>query len=170
PLNLHQRVALSFAQGDFLTAVLKGGGKLCWEWGGSWDAEGPDHGSVAALMRNLNAWRRGTGKPYLLYGRMLKPFPVAGDYEIPIITPRDQRIPFRSVFTTRWRSGDKTAQVLVNYTPEPQRVTLRCGEAAGRPVLFTDPRAAGTEAPRAGADGLALELSPLNAVLVEWAE
>lgn len=170
PLNLHQRAALSFVQGDFLTAVLKGGGKLCWEWGGSWDAEGPDHDSVAALLRNLNAWRRGAGKPYLLYGRMLKPFPVTGDYEIPIITPRDQRIPFRSVFTTRWQAGGKTAQVLVNYTPEPQRVTLRCGEAAGRAVLFTGPRAAGTAASTAGADGLVLELSPLNAVLVEWAE
>ena len=64
PLNLHQRVALSFVQGDLLTAVLKGGGRLCWEWG-LLGGEGPDHQSVITLMRNLNAWRRGAVNPPL---------------------------------------------------------------------------------------------------------
>lgn len=167
PLNLHQRVAMSFAQGDLLTAILKGGGKLCWEWGGSWDAEGPDHESVVTLMRNLNAWRHGAGKPYLLYGRMLKPLDYEGDHDIPMITPRNQTIHFRSVFTSRWSHGGKNAQFLVNYTPEPQEVILRAAQPDQTFRLLTAPGGENA-APITAANGaLPISLPPLSAIMLE---
>jgi len=168
PLNLHQRVALSFVQGDLLTAVLKGGGRLCWEWGGSWEAEGPDHQSVITLMRNLNAWRRGAGKPYLLYGRMVKPLPVSGDRDIPMVTPRDQQIHFRSVFTSRWTHGGKTVQFLVNYTPDSQRIALNDVHRDTSLHLYEDPSAVeGTVVTPVENCTLELDLPALAAVMVE---
>jgi hypothetical protein len=160
PLNLHQRVALSFVEGDLLTAILKGGGKLCWEWGSAWDAPGPDHESVVTLMRNLNAWRRGAGKPYLLYGRMLKP--------LAMFTPRSQQIHFRSVFTSRWTHGGKTAQFLVNYTPEAQKVTVQTGTVSTNLRLFSDPssnKGVAVFPPKEGL--LEVPLAPLSALMIE---
>ena len=139
PLNLHQRVAMSFTQGDLLTAILKGNGQLCWEWGGAWDAQGPDHASVVALMRHLNAWRKGAGKTYLLYGRMIKPWALSGDFDIPMYTSKGQQIHFRSVFTSRWLHGTKTAQFLVNYTPEPQELIVQPIETAPFLHVIGDP-------------------------------
>jgi hypothetical protein len=168
PLNLHQRVALSFVEGDLLTAILKGGGKLCWEWGGSWDAQGPDHDSVVTLMRNLNAWRRGAGKPYLLYGRMIKPLALSGDRDIPMQTPRNQQIHLRSVFTSRWTHGGKTAQFLVNYTPDPQEVTVETAGGGKSLALLTDPSSVKGSAANLSKDGsLHVSLPPLSAVMLE---
>jgi hypothetical protein len=169
PLNLHQRVAMSFVQGDFLTAVLKGGGKLCWEWGGSWDAVGPDHDSVATLMRNLNGWRRGAGKPYLIYGRMLKPYAIQGDTEIPMFTPRNQKITFRSIFTSRWTTGKTTAQIVVNYTPEPQSIAVSTSpKPAGAPRVYTDPFGVPKVLAPDGDGRIPLTVPALSAVLLEW--
>ena len=78
PLNLHQRIAYSFVAGDMLTVVLRGGGKIAWEWGTTWEAPGPDHDSVVQLIRSLNAWRVGVGKPFLVYGRSPPSPPAAG--------------------------------------------------------------------------------------------
>lgn len=168
PLNLHQRVALSFVQGDLLTAILKGGGQLCWEWGGSWDAEGPDHESVVTLMRNLNAWRRGVGKPYLLYGRMVKPLPVSGDRDIPMLTPRGQQIHFQSVFTSRWTHGGKTVQFLVNYTPEPQKVVLHELNPGATPKSYETPFAGEGRIVNVATGGmLEVDIAPLAAVMIE---
>ena len=168
PLNLHQRVAMSFVQGDLLTAVLKGSGKLCWEWGGAWDAQGPDHESVVTLMHNLNAWRTGAGKPYLLYGRMIKPLAISGDFDIPMFTPRDQQIHFRSAFTSRWTHGKKTAQFLVNYTPKPQELTVQTSSAS-RPIhVFNDPHHGKGILANISKDGqFSVVVPPLSAVMLE---
>ncbi|HOV60737.1 MAG TPA: DUF6259 domain-containing protein [Candidatus Hydrogenedentes bacterium] len=168
PLNLHQRVAMSFVAGDLLTGILKGGGKLCWEWSGDWDAEGPDHDAVITLMRNLNAWRRFGGKPYLAWGRMLKPFSVEGTRDIPFITPRDQRISMPSLLTSRWLHGGRTAQFLVNYTDTPQEVRVVIpGEYREGLKLAREPRGTATPA-RAADDGrLPVTVPPLSAVMLE---
>ena len=168
PLNLHQRVAMSFVAGDLLTGILKGGGKLCWEWSGDWNAEGPDHDSVITLMRNLNAWRRGNGKAYLAWDRMLKPFPVEGTRNIPLITPRDQQISMPSLLTSRWLYGGRTAQFLVNYTESAQEVKVAVPvEYRNGLALMAEPR--GTATPLQAADDgrLTISVPPLSAVMLE---
>jgi len=168
PLNLHQRVAMSFVAGDLLTGILKGGGKLCWEWSGDWDAEGPDHDAVITLMRNLNAWRRFGGKPYLAWGRMLKPFSVEGTRDIPFITPRDQRISMPSLLTSRWLHGGRTAQFLVNYTDTPQEVRVVIpGEYREGLKLAREPRSTATPAQVADDGRLPVTVPPLSAVMLE---
>lgn len=167
PLNLHQRVALSFVQGDLLTAVLKGGGRLCWEWGGAWDAPGPDHESVVTLMRNLNAWRRGAGKEYLLYGRMLKPLPISGTRDIPMVTPRDQQIHFESLFTSRWMYDGKIAQFLVNYTPEPQDIVVLAEGDSLKVTVMTDPGKDTAKSMKVSLEGrIPVTVPPLSAVML----
>lgn len=167
PLNLHQRVAMSFVQGDLLTAILKGGGKLCWEWGGAWDAQGPDHESVVTLMRNLNAWRKGAGKHFLLYGRMEKPWAFTGDHDIPMITPRDQQIHFRSVFTSRWSHKGQRAQILVNYTPDPQEVTVQVPGGRATITLVNAPGKTAGQPVAVGQNGeVKVSLPPLSAVML----
>lgn len=167
PLNLHQRVAMSFVQGDLLTAILKGGGKLCWEWGGSWDAPGPDHESVVTLMRNLNAWRRGKGQPYLLYGRMLKPMGI-GTHDIPMYTPRNQVIHFPSMLTSRWTHGGKTVQFLVNYTPEPQETHIQMSGSQNTAQLHADPfKGAGALCKVSEDACFHVIVPPLSAVMLE---
>ncbi|HEX2999094.1 MAG TPA: DUF6259 domain-containing protein, partial [Armatimonadota bacterium] len=167
PLNLHQRLAYSFTAGDMLTIVLRGGGKIGWEWGTTWDVPGPDHESLATLIRNLNAWRTDAAQPFLVYGRMLKPLELLGTTIIPMISPRGEKLPFPSLFTSRWQYGDRIAQVVVNYTPEPQNGTL--AGVTGRTVrLYRQPQAS-AESLAVSANGqVTLQIAPLSAVLVEF--
>lgn len=167
PLNLHQRLAYSFVAGDMLTVVLRGGGKIGWEWGTTWEAPGPDHTSVVQLIRSLNAWRVGVGKPFLVYGRMLKPLDVRGTSVIAMISPGGAKLPFPSLFTSRWQSGSRIAQVVVNYTPDAQTCAL--AGVPGRSVqLYRQPQAP-AESIAVSADGqVPLRIEPLSAVLVEF--
>lgn len=167
PLNLHQRLAYSFVAGDLMTVVLRGGGKIGWEWGTTWDVPGPDHDSLVRLIKNLNAWRVGVGKPYLVYGRMLKPLELRGAATIPMIRPLGGQYDLPSLFTSRWQSEGKRAQIVVNYTPEPQSCVL-VGRGEEQVSLYRQPEAA-AESLTFSRDGeLPLRLAPLSAVLVEW--
>lgn len=167
PLNLYQRLAYSFIAGDLLTVVLRGEGKIGWDWGTTWDVPGPDHDSVATLIRNLNAWRRGAGKPYLVFGRMLKPLELRGTSVIPIISPKGASLNFPSMFSSRWQAGDKTAQLIANYTPEEQTCSL-VGTANEQVLVYSSP----SEAPRTAnfdTEGiLVLRVQPLSAMMVEF--
>jgi hypothetical protein len=159
---------MSFVEGDLLTAILKGGGKLCWEWGSSWDTPGPDHESVVTLMRNLNAWRQGACKQYLLYGRMVKPWPITGDHDIPMQTPRNQQIHFRSVFTSRWTHGGKTAQFLVNYTPDAQEISVQVPEEVKGLRTVSEASDKKTTVAKTEKDGaMRVALPALSAVMLE---
>jgi hypothetical protein len=168
PLNLHQRLAYSFVSGDLLTVVLRGGGKVAWEWGTTWNVPGPDHDSVVTLIHNLNAWRVGAGRPFLVYGRMLKPLDVRGDSVIPMISPAGARLPFPSLFTSRWQSGGRAAQVVVNYTREAQTGTL--AGVPGRVVqVYRRPQDPAEPVEVSAGGQVALRIDPLSAVLVEFA-
>jgi hypothetical protein len=167
PLNLHQRLAYAFAAGDMMTVVLKSGGRMCWDWGTPWDVPGPDHDSVAKLIGNLNAWRRGAGKPYLVYGRMLKPFPLAGIGFVPMFTPKGERLDFPSLFTTRWTRAGRSAQVIVNYQQEEQ-VCILTGIPSGQAMVYHHAQGPGEVRMIAAREGLPLRIPPLSALLVEW--
>jgi len=84
PYNALQRAAYSFVAGDSLTAVMKDRGEIHWGWCVPWDVPPPDQAALIRLIRNLNAWRRGAGKPFLQYGRMLPPLPVLETVYIPM--------------------------------------------------------------------------------------
>lgn len=170
PLNLHQRLAHGFVSGDALTAVIKGGGQIHWEWSSqSWDDPGPNHASAAALIRNLNAWRRGAAHEYLIYGRMIKPAAIEGVYEVPMIRLDGGRLSLPSIFTSCWQAGTRTMQLLVNYTEGAQTCTLACPGRGNTPATeYTRPDAAGQVFQIGADEKLALTLDALSAVMVEW--
>src|SRR5262249_34412538 len=127
PLHLHQRLAYSFVAGDMLTVVLAGADRVNWCWGITWDKPMPDQVSITTLIRNLNAWRRGAGRPYLVEGRMLKPLPLEGATDIPLFTRHGRAIHCDSLLTSHWESSRRrTAQVIANYTLQSQACRLRC--------------------------------------------
>lgn len=169
PFSLHQRIAYSFAAGDLLALTLRDAGEIGWGWGTAWTGgPQPDQKSILTLVRNLNAWRRGAGKPYLVYGRMRKPWPVLGAKNVPLVPPDGgSPLDVPAVFSTRWQSEEGMAQFLINYTPETQTCALRA--RAGMTVRFrSDGNGPVTErfVPEAGI--LFLSVSPLSAVMLEW--
>ena len=166
PLNLLQRIAYSFVAGDMLTVVLKDKGQIHWDWCTDWEVEPPEQEPVTRLLRTLNAWRRGAGKPYLCYGRMLKPLPIEGVYPVPLVMKDGRRVEYPSLMTSRWVSPDgRTAQIVVNYTMERQSFTVP--EWSGE-FVRTLPAADGLEGHLfAGNAGLPFDIEPLSAVLLE---
>jgi hypothetical protein len=169
-LHMHLRLAYSFVAGDLFTVVLAGADRVNWCWGITWEQPMPDQDSVATLIRNLNAWRTGAGKPYLFYGRMLAPYRIEGAYDVPIYTHKGKAIHFDSLLTSRWQSATgQTAQVIANYTREPQTCKMHIPGAAGHAVrVYSDPRG-DAQIVTVGADErLALDIPALSAVLVEF--
>jgi hypothetical protein len=99
---------------------------------------------------------------------MEKPCRLEGTYPVPIYTKQGKVIPFDSLLTSRWRAPDgRTAQVIVNYTLDPQRCRLVCPTRAGRNVtLYIDPDDTGHSVTVEADGGLALEIDALSTVLV----
>jgi hypothetical protein len=126
PMNYLQRLAFAFCAGDMLTVILRGNGDMIWDWGTTWEKETPDQNQIISLIKNLNSWRLGAGKDYLVYGRMLKPLPFEGVKNVPMITkPGKRTINFPSVFTSNWQFGNnRKAQFFVNFMPEEQEIGI----------------------------------------------
>ncbi len=173
PYNLHQRVAISFVQGDILSLNLHKDGKIAWEWSSTpWD-KGPDQDQILTLVRNLNNWRKDKGHNYLFFGRMMKPFDYSGDKDVPFITPRNDTIHFRSILTCRWKYKDHSAQFLVNYLPEAQEVILHLPEKyRTNGEVYTQVNDSNNPTPIAPEpDGnFTVKIPPLNAIMLEWKE
>ena len=170
PLSLYQRMAYSFVSGDMLTVVLKDKGHIHWSWGSEWDIEGPDQKSMTALIRNLNAWRKGVAKPFLCYGRMEKPYPIHGTYDIPMILVRGGKYHFPSLFTSRWTSPEgQQAQIIVNYTTEKQNFILSCQDYKGSMVrIYGNPYSDKASAIAVEQGQVALNIAPLSAIMVKF--
>ncbi|MCY0899181.1 MAG: DUF6259 domain-containing protein [Firmicutes bacterium] len=125
PYNLLWRTAYAFVSGEMLAVVLKDRGQINWDWGTPWTAPGPNQDLIIQLIRNLNPWRTSIGRPYLMYGRMLKPFPVTVSSTQTFYMRAGHQLEVPSVLTSRWHANDGTeAQFLVNYTPDIQTVKV----------------------------------------------
>jgi len=166
PLSFLQRLAYAFCAGDMMTIILRGNGDMIWDWGTAWEAETPNQEYIKHLIRNLNGWRTGAGKNFLVTGKMLKPMPICGAKNLPMITkPGGRNINFSSVFTSNWQDGGTKAQFYVNYTPEEQEITLdlkiarnakihrKATDAQGEPLVDKEPK---------------VKIGPLSAIMVTY--
>ncbi|MDI4644457.1 DUF6259 domain-containing protein [Cohnella hashimotonis] len=172
PDNLLWRTAYSFAAGDMLTVVLGRGGAINWDWGTEWDYPAPDQEAIGTLIRNLNAWRNGAGKPYLVTGRMLAPERLA-NVSAQSIHMRDGSVLKQpSILKTKWQSAEgRVAQFLVNYTTEPQSYDWhRPQDGATGPVLaYEQPDGEGLElAARAEGGTYRGTVAPLSCIMLAW--
>jgi hypothetical protein len=169
PMNLLQRLAYSFCAGDMLTVILRGNGDMIWDWGTKWETDIPDQDQIIRLVRNLNSWRTGIGKDFLVTGRMLKPLPFDGATNLPMITkPAHLDINFPSVFTSNWQFGnDRKAQFFVNYLPKEQEIAINTSTLKDVKV-YKSP--SGTQAEDCGDKELRIKISPLSAIMVTYSK
>ncbi len=167
PFNFLQRLAYAFTAGDMLTVILRGDGKMIWDWGTPWEAETPNQEQIKIFIRNLNRWRTGAGKDFLITGRMLKPLPFEGAINVPMITKAGNRnINFPSIFVSNWQlSSNRKAQIFVNYLPYAQEITLPAKSLKNIKVFKS---ASGNQYKDTDEKELRLEISPLSAVMVSY--
>ena len=122
--------AYDLVVGEIPGAVMKGDGRLLNKvdeiegfWA-PWDPQAGDNDDALQMLRAAMALRRGKGKDFLVYGRMLRPAKVQN-----IKTIRwqeggyDHQVP--AVFHATWRAPDgRVGLVLANWTTEAQEVRI----------------------------------------------
>jgi len=119
PDSLLFRMAYSFIAGDILTAVIKGNGDIFWDWGTVWDTPSPNQENLFKLIRNLSSMRRGTGKPYLHYGKMIKTTQSDGIPDFLLKRVNGSVMSYPHVLCSEWQAaGGGHAQIFVNYATE----------------------------------------------------
>jgi len=167
PMNFLQRLAYAFCAGDMLTVILRGNGDMIWDWGTLWETKTPNQKQIIQLINNLNSWRKGVGKEFLVFGRMLKPLSFNGAVNVPMITkPEGRKINFPSVFTSNWElnNGSK-AQFFVNYLPIKQEITLDINDLENVKIFV---KASDNQGKFTRSGELKLKISPLSAVMVTY--
>ena len=167
PLNYLQRLAYAFCAGDMLTVILRGNGDMIWDWGTAWENAIPDQNQIISLIKNLNSWRVGAGKDYLVYGRMQKPLPFEGAKNVPMLSkPGGRAINFPSVFTSSWKAENgRESQFFVNYMPWEQEIKLDVTGLKDVTVFWYSSDGQGQEA---GVNLLDLVINPFCAVMISY--
>lgn len=128
PYHLRIRTAANLVWGAIPGGVLTGNGDFVnrdhpMPWA-VWEPALGDNRQTIAIMKSATALRRGQGKPYLVYGKMMPPAQIK-DIEICHWQYGGQDHEAPSVFHSAWESPDgKYACVLSNWTDTPQDVTL----------------------------------------------
>ncbi|UCD28228.1 MAG: hypothetical protein JSV03_14230, partial [Planctomycetota bacterium] len=168
----HQRIAYSFIAGDMFTIVLADSGKIHWDWGTPWETPKPDQKSITTLIRNLNAWRKGAGRPFVCFGRMVKPYVIEGARDIPMVLKINGRHRFPSLLTSRWLSPQgREAQIVVNYTTEKQDFRITGLNPKQNMVsIYEEPDDDRTKTVPVKGGKIALSISPLSAIMVEFGD
>jgi hypothetical protein len=139
PYHLPIRNAYNLVIGEIPGAVMKGDGLLLNKDTGNWAPWEPQVGSNEDALQILKAatvLRRGKGKDFLVYGRMLRPADVQN---VNIIRwqqeGREHQIP--AVFHAAWQAPDgRLGIVLANWTTETQEVRV-VDERLGDKVLVS---------------------------------
>ena len=127
PYHLAIRSAVNCVLGSIPGGVLTGDGALLdkdtFNWA-NWEPRYENQENALAVMRSVLALRRGDGRDFLVYGRMMRPALVNG---IEFINwewnGRMNRIP--AVFHSAWRSTDgRFGIVFANWTDAERTVTI----------------------------------------------
>lgn len=111
------RMAYSFAAGDLMTLIINDNGDIVWNWGLKEFEDYPDRKRTLDFIREATALRRGYGKKFLVYGKMIKP--CALDCEtFPVYKPffPDYVSEYPKVVTTAWEAEGEKLQLLINCT------------------------------------------------------
>lgn len=169
PDNLLFRLAYSFIAGDMLTLVLKDKGEINWDWGTEWTVPGLDQDAVKKLVGNLNVWRKNAAKPFLCFGRMLKPYEINGAHSVELTLYHGSKLVYPSLLSSRWISPEgREAQIFVNYTKKPQKFTLDYPVSDYNSIKIWRSAKGETCEKFDNLDKLSgLEIAPLSALMIE---
>ena len=170
PYHLPIRNAYNLVVGEIPGAVMKGDGKLLnWDttnWG-PWEPDVGDNDDALEMLRTGTALRRGPGRDFLVYGRMLAPARVEG-----IQTVRwqhgggDHQIP--AVFHAAWQNpAGGLGFVLANWTGEEQTVEVCDPRLGKKGIQHLSAQVVESKAHSFTGGRLALTLPPLSCTLLE---
>lgn len=170
PYHMPIRTACNLVMGEIPGAVLTPDGSLLNRDTFNWAPWSPVVGSnddSLAMLRSASALRRGPGRDYLVFGRMLKPAQVDGIKTIHWENARQVNdIP--GVFHSAWQTpGGKYGAVLANWTRETQVISLvdsRLGNQVRESRSAEDLR---TVSRKVGGGKLTVSLAPLSCALIE---
>jgi hypothetical protein len=169
PYHLPIKNSYNLVMGQIPGAVLTGDGGLLGRDTPNWGPWSPPVGNPddgIAVLQRTTALRRGPGRDWLVFGRMLRPADVRG---IEMVRWSEGNRPHEvpAVFHAAWQAPDgRPAVVLANWTRHPQEVEIhdvRLGSAV-RITIAAD-RVESHE--RTTANGaFAITLPPLASALI----
>lgn len=165
------KTASAFIFGDTAYVELSEKAQLHRAWNLPWGQEPLDQESTIKLMRRANQLRRGPGKEYLIFGRMIKPFPVRGVPQRSFSTGTGSILLHQmpAVPTSAWMSRDGTiGQVLINYTRESHKPVINI-EGSGSALVKIHKAEDQEELERELSlpHELQVDMSPLSVALIE---
>ena len=170
PYHLQIRNAYNGVMGEIAGGVMTGDGSLLDKDTSNWANWEPRVGNdddALDMIRAVTALRRGEGRDYLVYGRMLRPAHIDGigtvewDFE-----GRHNTIP--AVFNSSWMSPDRRcAVVLANWTKEGQKLRIRDSRLGGEISTHTSAREITNETISLDGEWADVDLPPLSIALLE---
>jgi hypothetical protein len=135
-----------------------------------WEPRVENAANALEMIRRVTALRRGPGKDYLVYGRMLRPAEVSGILTVEwTFSGRNNRIP--AVFHACWQAPDGSVGVaLANWTTAAQTVSIQQAGLRARPdslnVHIAGPELHSSQI-EAAAGRIILTLPPISCALLE---
>jgi hypothetical protein len=167
PYHLVIKNATNFILGGIPGGVMTGDGTLLDKDTSNWALWEPKAGNSEdslKMIRNILTIRRGAGKGFLVFGRMLRPAEVTGIEQFKWqYGSREHN--YASVFHSAWQSPDGNhAVILANWTKNPQNVTIfdkrfnssrdlkitLCGEETAEIFISNKPEGANISVPPLG--------------------
>ncbi len=134
PYHLPIRNAANCVFGEIPGGVMIGDGTLLNKDTSNWAPWEPKVGSdddAVEMIRTVTALRRGPGKDFLVFGRMLRPAALEGIPTIEWTQANAHRIP--AVFHSAWQAPDgRVGVVLANWTSQDQAVSVTDPRLADR--------------------------------------
>lgn len=172
PYHLPIKNAYNWVIGQIPGAVLQPDGQLmnkdsaAVNWA-PWHPNVGNHEDALEMLRVTTALRRGAGKPFLVFGRMLAPAQVA---PIPTVRwqegGRDHQIP--AMFHAKWRAPDgRLGWVFANWTNDAQSCTLSDAQLGDQVTVHCAAQQVVSQPQQVTAGCLTLTLPPLSCLLVE---
>ena len=130
-----------------------------------WEPHVEDSALAFGMIRAVAALRRGPGKDFLVYGRMLRPAQVQGVQRVRWnFNGRANDLP--AVFHSAWQAPDgRMAVVLANWTAQPQTVTLT-DERLQAAQLYLSGQTLESRSLPVTADGISLTLPAVSCACV----
>ena len=119
------RLAHSYLAGDLLTLVINQDGQIAWAWGERDFSFLPNKETVLQFVKSATAYKRGAGKKYLTFGKMIRPCRIECESVRMYKTDEERFTEYPKVLTTAWTADDGSrAQFLVNYCGSPEKCRI----------------------------------------------
>lgn len=130
------RIAHSYLAGDLMTLVINQDGEIVWSWGERDFSLLPERKPILDFIKIATAYRRGIGKKYLVFGKMIKPHEVKSEPVLMYKPDSERYMEFPAVLTTAWQADDgSTAQLVASYRKQDEVCTIDLTDTSGAELV-----------------------------------